>query len=141
MLATETCEVMLFDLLSIAGKGGQRATHDFVGDDYQPRDQGMNDRPWHCRRHGHAGAAFAGLFGTAVARTFAEGGTLMAHTLVQDKCNLLERIALGAAGGFAGTLTLQALLRASQKWMPSAAPPLLDIALISRNGSLAQSPP
>ncbi len=36
----------------------------------------------------------------------------------------LGRVALGAAGGFAGTLALQALLSASQKWLPSAAPPL-----------------
>ncbi|HEX5471991.1 MAG TPA: hypothetical protein VFW73_08895 [Lacipirellulaceae bacterium] len=31
---------------------------------------------------------------------------------------------MGAAGGFAGTVALQALLTASQKWLPSAAPPL-----------------
>jgi hypothetical protein len=41
-----------------------------------------------------------------------------------DNLDLLKRIALGAAGGFAGTLVLQALLSASQKWLPSAAPPL-----------------
>lgn len=50
----------------------------------------------------------------------------MAHTLMRDKRNLLERIALGAAGGFAGTLVLQALVGASQKWLPSAAPPLRE---------------
>ncbi len=48
----------------------------------------------------------------------------MAHTLVRNKRNLPERIALAAAGGLAGTLVLQALLSASQKWLPSAAPPL-----------------
>lgn len=43
---------------------------------------------------------------------------------MHDDPDLLKRIALGAAGGFAGTLALQALLSASQKWLPSAAPPL-----------------
>src|SRR5690242_9890534 len=38
--------------------------------------------------------------------------------------DLLKRIALGAAGGFAGTFALQTLLSASQRWLPSAAPPL-----------------
>ncbi len=41
-----------------------------------------------------------------------------------DNLDVLKRIALGAAGGFAGTLALQTLLSASQKWFPSAAPPL-----------------
>lgn len=48
----------------------------------------------------------------------------MGHALMRDKRDLLEQIALGAAGGFAGTLALQALLGASQKWLPTAAPPL-----------------
>ena len=43
---------------------------------------------------------------------------------MHDNADLLKRILLGAAGGFAGTLALQALLSASQKWLPSAAPPL-----------------
>jgi hypothetical protein len=36
---------------------------------------------------------------------------------------LLKRIALGAAGGFAGTLALQGLMTACQKWLPSTVPP------------------
>lgn len=43
---------------------------------------------------------------------------------MRDRPDLFKRIALGAAGGFAGTLALQALLTASQKWLPSTAPPL-----------------
>lgn len=43
---------------------------------------------------------------------------------MHDRPDLLQRIALGAAGGFAGTVALQTLLGASQKWFPSAAPPL-----------------
>jgi hypothetical protein len=43
---------------------------------------------------------------------------------MRDNRDLLEQIALGAAGGFAGTLALQALLGASQKWLPVATPPL-----------------
>jgi hypothetical protein len=36
----------------------------------------------------------------------------------------LKRLALGAAGGVAGTLAIQALLTASQKWLPSTVPPI-----------------
>ena len=36
----------------------------------------------------------------------------------------LTRLALGAAGGFAGTIALTALLGATMKWAPRAAPPL-----------------
>jgi len=35
-----------------------------------------------------------------------------------------KRIILGAAGGFIGTLAIQALLTASQKWLPHTVPPL-----------------
>ena len=35
-----------------------------------------------------------------------------------------ERLALGALGGFAGTLAIQALLKATQTWAPEAVPPL-----------------
>ena len=38
--------------------------------------------------------------------------------------NLLRRLALGAAGGFVGTLVIQSLLRASMKWLPSTVPPM-----------------
>jgi hypothetical protein len=34
------------------------------------------------------------------------------------------RMMLGAAGGFAGTLAIQALLTVSQKWLPSTTPPI-----------------
>ncbi len=43
---------------------------------------------------------------------------------MHDRFDLLKRIALGAAGGFAGTVALQALLTAGQKWLPSMVPPL-----------------
>jgi hypothetical protein len=43
---------------------------------------------------------------------------------MSDNSRWFRRVALGAAGGFAGTLVLQALLKASQKWLPSAVPPL-----------------
>jgi hypothetical protein len=36
----------------------------------------------------------------------------------------LKRIVLGAAGGIAGTLAIQALLTANQKWLPSTVPPI-----------------
>ncbi|HJT31311.1 MAG TPA: hypothetical protein VJ783_04625 [Pirellulales bacterium] len=45
---------------------------------------------------------------------------------MQAHFDTFKRIALGAAGGFAGTLALQTLLSASQKWLPSAAPPLRE---------------
>ena len=35
-----------------------------------------------------------------------------------------KRIILGAAGGFIGTLAIQALLTSSQKWLPNTVPPL-----------------
>ena len=35
-----------------------------------------------------------------------------------------KRIIFGAAGGFIGTLAIQALLTASQKWLPNTVPPL-----------------
>jgi hypothetical protein len=35
-----------------------------------------------------------------------------------------KRLILGAAGGFVGTLAIQALLTASQKWLPHTVPPL-----------------
>ncbi len=41
-----------------------------------------------------------------------------------DNLDMIKQMALGAAGGLAGTLALQALLGASMKWLPSAAPPL-----------------
>jgi len=37
---------------------------------------------------------------------------------------LAHPIALGAAGGFVGTLAIQALLTGTQKWLPSATPPI-----------------
>ncbi len=37
--------------------------------------------------------------------------------------SLLKRMALGAAGGLAGTLAIQALLKAQQKWLPDSVPP------------------
>lgn len=36
----------------------------------------------------------------------------------------LTRLALGAAGGFAGTLAIQAAMAATRKWLPAASPPL-----------------
>jgi hypothetical protein len=35
-----------------------------------------------------------------------------------------QRIVLGAAGGFVGTLAIQALLTASQKWLPNTVSPI-----------------
>ena len=43
---------------------------------------------------------------------------------MNDRPDLLKRVALGAAGGFVGTLVIQGLLTASQKWYPRAVPPL-----------------
>ncbi|HWA99045.1 MAG TPA: hypothetical protein VG713_11160 [Pirellulales bacterium] len=37
-----------------------------------------------------------------------------------------KRGALGALGGLAGTVAIQSLLKASQKWAPSAVPPMRD---------------
>jgi hypothetical protein len=37
---------------------------------------------------------------------------------------LIERLPLGAAAGFAGTLALQGLMAASQKWFPETMPPI-----------------
>jgi hypothetical protein len=36
----------------------------------------------------------------------------------------LARVALGAAGGLAGTLAIQALMAAGRRWLPSTLPPL-----------------
>ena len=36
----------------------------------------------------------------------------------------LKRTCLGAAGGFVGTLAIQALMGATQRWLPQAAPPM-----------------
>lgn len=38
--------------------------------------------------------------------------------------NWLKRIALGAAGGLAGTCAIQLLLTANQRWLPRALPPM-----------------
>lgn len=38
--------------------------------------------------------------------------------------NWLKRIALGAAGGLAGTFAIQVLLTANQRWLPRALPPM-----------------
>lgn len=40
--------------------------------------------------------------------------------------NLLERVALGAIGGFVGTFAIQAMLAASKKWAPALLPPLRE---------------
>ena len=40
--------------------------------------------------------------------------------------DLFKRMALGAAGGFAGTLAIQALMAASKKWLPAALPPMRE---------------
>ena len=50
----------------------------------------------------------------------------MTDGLEHSKPDLLNWTALGAAGGFAGTLALHMLLSASQRWLPSAAPALRD---------------
>lgn len=36
----------------------------------------------------------------------------------------LKRVCLGAAGGFLGTVAIQALMRAQGKWLPQASPPI-----------------
>ena len=38
----------------------------------------------------------------------------------------LKNMALGALGGFAGTLAIRALLTANQKWLPSTTPPIRE---------------
>jgi hypothetical protein len=38
----------------------------------------------------------------------------------------VERLALGFVGGLAGTMAIQALLGATQKWAPAAMPPMRD---------------
>ncbi len=43
---------------------------------------------------------------------------------MRNDSDFLLRTALGAAGGFVGTFAIQALLTASQKWLPSTAPPI-----------------
>lgn len=45
---------------------------------------------------------------------------------MRDDHDSWQRLALGALGGFAGTVAIQALLKANQKWMPEAMPPLRD---------------
>jgi hypothetical protein len=39
---------------------------------------------------------------------------------------LIERLALGAAAGFAGTIAIQGLLMATQKWLPDFMPPIRE---------------
>lgn len=43
---------------------------------------------------------------------------------MKNRSDWLKHVALGAASGFVGTLTIQALLSANQKWLPDALPPL-----------------
>jgi hypothetical protein len=43
---------------------------------------------------------------------------------MRGNVDALSRVALGAAGGFAGTMVLQALMAAGQKWRPDTLPPL-----------------
>jgi hypothetical protein len=43
---------------------------------------------------------------------------------IRSRSDWRKRIILGAAGGFIGTLAIQALLTASQKWAPNTVPPL-----------------
>jgi len=43
---------------------------------------------------------------------------------VNDGVRLLRRAALGAVGGLAGTLALQALMGAGRRWMPETLPPM-----------------
>jgi hypothetical protein len=43
---------------------------------------------------------------------------------MHDHSEFLKRTCLGAAGGLAGTLAIQALMAATKKWLPEAAPPL-----------------
>lgn len=45
---------------------------------------------------------------------------------MSDGTGLLTRAALGAAGGFAGTLAIQALMGISRRWLPEALPPLRE---------------
>ena len=39
---------------------------------------------------------------------------------------LIERLALGAAAGFVGTIALQGLLMATRKWLPDLMPPIRE---------------
>lgn len=43
---------------------------------------------------------------------------------MHDHSSFLKRACLGAAGGFLGTLAIQALMGATKKWLPEAVPPL-----------------
>jgi len=43
---------------------------------------------------------------------------------IRSRFDWRQRIILGAAGGLIGTLAIQALLTASQKWLPNTVPPL-----------------
>ena len=44
----------------------------------------------------------------------------------RSKPDRLTQLALGAAGGFVGTVALTAVLQATMKWMPQTAPPLRE---------------
>jgi hypothetical protein len=43
---------------------------------------------------------------------------------MHDHSPLLKRACLGAAGGFLGTLAIQALMGAQKKWLPQSVPPM-----------------
>jgi hypothetical protein len=66
------------------------------------------------------GTGFAPLLHRAILNHFAatKEDTMSTNT------HWLKQIALGAAGGLAGTFALQASMTAAQKWLPQATPPL-----------------
>ena len=43
---------------------------------------------------------------------------------MHEHSEFLKRTCLGAAGGFLGTVAIQALMAAGKKWLPEAAPPM-----------------
>lgn len=45
---------------------------------------------------------------------------------MNDRSRRLTRAALGAAGGLVGTMAIQTLMAASQRWVPEAQPPIRE---------------
>jgi len=46
--------------------------------------------------------------------------------IVKHESDVLMRAAMGAAGGLAGTVAIQGLMGASQRWLPEALPPVRE---------------
>ena len=75
-----------------------------------------------CTRSGRTRQVFFQFYAHEVLLSSSSGSYTARRKRMSIRADWHKRIILGAAGGFIGTLAIQALLTASQKWLPNTVP-------------------